>query len=110
MSAVFTIKQGDTLPPLRAQLLGPDGQPIDLTMARVEFRISGVLSAPAVVEAPLEGRVWYDWQPGDTDHPPGTYPAEFVVTFLGGATQRVPNDGYLRIQIQRSIGGGEDVA
>lgn len=100
----FVIKQGDTLPALRAQLLGPDDQPIDLSVATVEFRMGNHVSAAAVIEDPTQGRVRYDWRPGDTNVP-GTHYAEFVVTFLGGATQRVPNDGYVLVQITRSVGG-----
>ena len=104
MSAVFTIKQGDTLPALRAQLLGPDDQPIDLSLATVEFRMGDHVNAPAVIEDPKQGRVRFDWRSEDTNVP-GTHYAEFVVTFLGGATQRVPNDGYVLVQITRSVGG-----
>src|SRR5690606_41343014 len=88
----FVIKQGDTLPALRAQLLGPDGQPIDLSLATVEFRMGNHVNAPAVIEDPKQGRVRYDWRLGDTNVP-GTHYAEFVVEVLGVATKRVPIDG-----------------
>lgn len=102
----FYIKQGDTLPSLRAQLLGPDNQPINLSGATVEFRVSGRVAATAVVEDDEQGRVRYDWRPGDTDKP-GAHNAEFIVTFMGGATQRVPNDGYLTVHILKAIGGAD---
>lgn len=108
MSDTFTIKQGDTLPPLRAQLLGPDGGPVDIAGADVTFCMSGRISAPAVIEHAGEGRVRYDWRPGDTDAP-GVRSAEFVVMFVGGAIQRVPNGGYMTVRIAHAVcGGGND--
>src|SRR5690606_41265061 len=64
---------------------------LDLSLATVEFRMGDHVKAPAVIEDPRQGRLRYDWRSGDTNVP-GTHYAEFVVTFLGGATQRVPKD------------------
>jgi hypothetical protein len=49
-----------------------------------------------------EGRVQYDWQPGDTDEV-GQKEAEFVVTFNNGKTRTYPNDGFFYINIEQDI-------
>lgn len=100
----FHIKQGDTLPSLEATLVGPDGEPINLQGTSVTFCMGRSVRGPCEVVDAAQGRVRYVWQPGDTDEP-GTWSAEFVVTNMAGETQRVPNNGYLIINIARAVCG-----
>lgn len=100
----FEIKQGDTQPPLEADLQDGDGNPINLQGASVTLCLGRHLRAPVDIIDAAEGRVRYEWQPGDTDYP-GEWNAEFVVTFAGGEAQRVPSDGFIRVRIGRSVCG-----
>lgn len=98
---MFAIKQGSTSPSL-VRSLG-----MDLTGATVEFRLTTstfkpVAKGKAAVIDPTEGRVRYDWQPGDTkDH--GDFLAEWAIK-RGNVTDVVPADGYDEIKILRNLG------
>lgn len=85
--ATFTIKRGDTAPALRYALTPAT---IDLTGATVVFNLRGVLTrAPAAIVTALPPVVEYVWQAGDTDQL-GLRPAEFEVTYAGGAVETFP--------------------
>lgn len=97
--AEFTITRGDTLVPIRAVLVPPTGQSLDLTGASVRFKMwskrgggaaSPKVDAPAVIENIGTRTVRYDWQVGDTDTADG-YEARFVVTLAGGQVLSFPN-------------------
>ena len=104
MSAIFYLKQGDTSPPIEAQLVDADGQPMNLQGAQVRFRMGDIIDAPAEITSGTEGRVRYKWQPGDTDKP-GAYKSEWHVTLVSGEKQTVPNADYLHVVIARKVGG-----
>jgi hypothetical protein len=103
MSTAY-VKQGDAGSKIRATLYGGDGQPADLTGASVRFlmRAPGAtslkVSGTATVESAAAGVVSYTWQAQDLDTP-GTYDAEWEVTYAGGAVQTFPSDRYLRIVV-----------
>lgn len=101
----FTIKQGDTLPPLVAILREADLTPIDLSDATsVKLAIKGPVTWKkdcSIVDAP-EGKVSYSWVSGDTSTN-GQYEAEFEITWPGGI-QTVPNDKYFQIVIVTELG------
>lgn len=105
----FTIKQNDTRPVLDAQLQMGDGTPINLTGCTVKFcMISTIAKQPkintqaAIIDA-VNGKVRYNWAPSDTDIP-GSYKAEFEITFPDGSVQSVPNDDYFTISVMKDIG------
>ena len=103
--ATFTIKRGDTAPTLRYALTPAT---IDLTGATVVFNLRGVLDrAPAVVVTASPPVVEYAWQPGDTGLT-GLKPAEFEVTYPGGAIETFPTEtrpeGRLLVNIIGDLG------
>jgi hypothetical protein len=105
--ADFTIKTGDTYPPLGA-VLDDDGTPVDLTAAdsvRLILKLespSTVVEGAAAVTSAAGGAVEYEWAAGDTDQA-GEYQGEWEVTWDAGSTppsvQTFPNDGYFSVEI-----------
>lgn len=90
----FAIKQGDTLPTFRRQLLDTFGMAIDLTGATVRFKMgepgrAHVINSPAVILSASLGTVEYPWAVGDTKTP-GAYRAEWEITFANGKVMTVP--------------------
>lgn len=106
MTADFYIKQGDTRPPFEVTLLNADRDPVNLTTATVQFRLSTragtvpIIDGAATVVDAVNGVVAYQWGAGDTDTP-GTYLAEFVVTTASQET--FPNSRYLVVQIMQNL-------
>lgn len=112
----FFIKRNDTLPRIESLLKYSDGKPVSLVGAQqVQFvyklvRPLGSLSEPnsAVVKIGTildaqQGKVAYQWLPGDTTTP-GQYQAEWRITFAGGGQLTIPNDGtHITIQIVSSL-------
>ena len=101
----FTIKRGDRLPPLTVTLRDAAGAAVPLTGATVRFHMREIgaqevkVNRPAqVVQPPANGQVSYAWAAGDTDTP-GTYYAEFQVTWSDGTVQTFPNVDYLTVQV-----------
>lgn len=99
----FSIKQNDTGPSLLVTLKDGDGNVINLTGATVRFHmvdLSGntkVDSAMVVVTAP-SGLVRYNWLAADTNTP-GTYYAEFEVTYSDLSIETFPNTDNVAIVI-----------
>lgn len=101
---VFPIRQGDTLPSLRALLSDDEGNIPDFDGATTVFQLktkehailfttsASIFDAVQIDE--LTGdpyNVEYLWSLGDTDRAPGTYLAEFEVTFAGGEKATFPS-------------------
>lgn len=108
--ADFTIKQGDTIPVLRATLRGADTNVIDLTGCTVRFHLARgtaqantpVLDVTATIVTAASGVVEYAWLAGDTDVA-GDYVGEFEVTLSTGDTVTCPNDHDLTIKVFAQI-------
>ena len=102
----FYIKQGDTLPIIKATLTDAAGVPIDLTGTTVRLLTAWGLSAVAAFTNPpgVDGKIQYAWAVGNTDAPPGIYNGEFEVDWGGGAKQTVPNDSHIKIHIVEDLG------
>lgn len=104
------VKRGDVGSKIRSTLVDRDGSPVDLTGCSVRFIMrapgasSAKVDAPAVVEDAANGEVAYTWTASDLDTP-GTYHAEWQVTFGGGAVQTFPSDQYLIIKVLADLGG-----
>lgn len=108
---IFTLRQNDTAPPIRATL-GVDNEPVDIQGATVKFHminLSGlvVLDQPATSDQVGDGSdgtlgwVSYAWQTGDTSIP-GRYRGEWEVTFPDGTIRSFPVD-YQMIDISPEI-------
>lgn len=108
MGTIFTIKENDLQPWLRATLVQADGTPIDLTGATVRFVMQQQdaptlkVDAGAVIVDATKGVVEYRWAIGDTDTP-GNYRAEFKV-ILPGSRLTVPNAEYITVRVEKGLG------
>ena len=109
----FPIKRGDTRPEYVATLSEViSGTPtlVDLTTAtsvrlllRARTGAAPIVAAAASVTTALSGLVTYTWAPGDTDHEPGLYLAEWEVTWGDGGIQTFPSEGHLLVKITESL-------
>jgi hypothetical protein len=108
----FSIRQGDTLPEIRATVELRDGTAFDLTLVtEVAFRMSTQETHELLVDGVGEvidattGRLGYAWEAGDTDRA-GTHHAVWVLTFTGERQMTVPNDPdeELLIEIMPQLG------
>lgn len=81
---IHEMKQGDTKPALRVQLVDADGTNPNLTGKTVTFRMAATAHEPIIDDEPAtlvtaaSGIVEYQWQMGDTDTA-GHFKGEFVV-------------------------------
>lgn len=87
--ADFTIGQDDLLPIIAATLKDEQGAAVDLTGASCKFHMGiagspAKINATAVIDVAASGTVHYVWASGDTDTP-GTYEAEWEVTYTAGS-------------------------
>ena len=100
----FVLKQNDTSPAISAVLRDSSGAAIDLSSASAVFHMKAVgastlkVDASASVTDPENGAIQYDWASGDTDTP-GTYYAEFKVTYTDGSVESFPNTENLLVTI-----------
>jgi alkylation response protein AidB-like acyl-CoA dehydrogenase len=106
----FTLKQHDTSPALRYQLLTETGDPVDLAgVTGVRFRLApspaetARVDAEATVESATEGIVAYDWTAADTSKA-GRFVAEWEVTYADGTVETFPNRGYLEVRVRPDLG------
>lgn len=104
------MKQNDLEPSVRRRLISKETkQPISLAGATAKFLMADMygnlkVNADAVIESPYAaGIVRYDWKAGDTDAP-GTFEAEFQITFTGGRIYTMPNDGYIVVLVREELG------
>jgi hypothetical protein len=100
------MKQHDTLPQITSALGGFG----DLTGATVKFvmrkvdNLSPKIAAAGSFDDRTAGLVRYSWLPVDTDTP-GTYDAEWEVTYSSGKKQTFPGDSYLTVIIVGDLDG-----
>lgn len=102
--ADFSLKSGDTWPPVDATLSDANGA-INLTTATsVKFVMAPtggggptVNSVCTITNAAL-GQVRYVWVSPNTDTS-GTYKVEFEILWSDGKIGTVPNEGYLTVEI-----------
>jgi DUF4097 and DUF4098 domain-containing protein YvlB len=103
--ADFTLKQGDTWPPLQATLSDENG-PLNLTGATVSLDLKATnggavlaLAGSTTILAPAtNGAVSYQWAVGDTATV-GTYSGEFEITWPNGTVTTVPSATYFTVTI-----------
>jgi hypothetical protein len=107
--ADWTIKKGDTWPPLPFTLTDGSG-PVDLSTATAvkliaksqQFVITGACVKDADQVA-NKGEGTYTWVAGDTANP-GIYDVEFEVTWGTGKIETFPNSGYKSLEITTDLG------
>jgi len=99
MSESFHLKAGDTAPRIEAVLKSNNGDPVDLRVSTVSFRLlkprggDVLFENSANVVNGTEGIVQYQWDESDTENS-GLYNAEFVVEYNDDTIESFPNDGY----------------
>ncbi len=106
----FIIKQGNLWPPIVANLLYDDGDPIDLTavdkvhivITRRNDRNNVLLNKPVAVTNLAEAEVTYRWEDEETDWS-GEYQFEFVIYYLDGVLLTIPKHTYYYLWIQSSL-------
>lgn len=109
MTPTFYIKQNDTSPAIRSNLLDSAGAAINVTGATVRFSMKDqygqivVDNQLATIIEYANGVVEYDWQAGDTANS-GNHYAEFEITFDNGRVQTVPNDSDILVKIAPEVG------
>lgn len=112
---IFKIKEGDTSPAMRVQLIDPDGEvaPLDLADS-VEFHLGQSGGEDFITKDDLDGDVsivdttdgivQYSWKPTDTEES-GIYEAEFVVTYNNREIRSYPNFDYIEVNVKQDILG-----
>lgn len=103
----ISIKQGDTRHAIRATLKTVDGVPIDLTGAKIIFKMSNryeglTINREAAYET--DGKVHFVFEGAETDKA-GMYEAEFEVTYTDGRVETFPHSGKIQVYIEKRIGG-----
>lgn len=97
----YAIKAGDTFPPIIVQVLGNNGEPLDLTGYSATFIISEEVGARPIVNRTgtvlADGKLQFDWLPGETDNP-GEYLLEIILK-KGTEQFTLPGAGYAEVII-----------
>lgn len=111
-SNIYYLKRGDTARSIQVTLRDPDDAAVNLSSASgVKFimRLKSArgsatpkVAAPAVVVTAASGIVRYDWTAADVDTP-GTYYAEWEVTWPSSKPDTYPSNGYNEIIIQQDL-------
>lgn len=105
---MVVLKRNDTKKPLKAVLSNESG-PIDLTGCTVRFIMSNAatkiakINREVLIQDATNGTVWVVFEDGETDTP-GSYKAEFKVTYSDFRIETFPEDGYITIEIQKDLG------
>jgi hypothetical protein len=112
-TATFSVKRGDTLPPIIAAVKDENGSPLDLTNAT-----AATLRARLLVASPMtpitrsmtfltpraDGKLSYSWLAGDWNaFRPGSYAVEIELTFADGNVLTVPTEGFLKLVVYGDI-------
>ena len=102
--ADYKMKQGDTLPTVRVNLLDGTGVPILLAGASgIVFKLESQGGNEVLVEGPANlidvptALVEYAWAAEDTADLQGWYQGYFEVNYAGGKVLSVPNEGYISV-------------
>lgn len=102
MSEIITVKQGDTRHAIETPLLR-NGVAVDLTDCTVKFKMNKGIDSFVTVTDATNGEVIYPLEANAVDTP-GLYKAEFEVTHNDGRVETFPNESYILINIQKTIG------
>lgn len=104
----FSIKSGNTAPALVSTLYDGD-TPLNLTGATVRMKMRRVAGGPLTIDSPATivgdptlGTVSYQWVIADTSEV-GDFEVEWEVTYVGGAKQTFPTEGYTTVNIEPTL-------
>lgn len=106
---MFRTKQYNTRNAFKATLNEANGSPVDLTGATVRFFMAsraGVTMINRQMQVGANGEVLIVFDPVDVAEP-GIFNAEIIVEYSDGRKEIHPNEGYIRVYIESSIGGGQ---
>lgn len=101
----ITLKVGNRLPALVANLFAPDGTPaalpgvVTFRMREVFTRRTKIAAGPVTLQDPATASVRYDWQAGDTDTG-AVYEAWFDHTTSAGLVESYPSTGAMRVRVE----------
>lgn len=108
----FSIKRGDTSPPIKYQLISSDGSMQDISNYQEvsffmrnenkEVVVTGDTASGVTVEDAPKGIVSYSWSSGDTSTV-GTYDAEWEVVFGDGTIETFPNNSFITVKVKEDI-------
>jgi hypothetical protein len=105
MAETFKIKRGATSPSLvyRVTALSAPGATAIFRMQDAGTKEVYITAGNTTLTVDGDDLLFqYDWGDGETDMG-GEFEAEFVLTYAGGATEKLPNEDFINIII------GEDV-
>lgn len=102
----FTIKRGDTYPPIKATLTDQDGA-INLTSATAVYLLLSsasplIVAACTIVDA-AAGKVSYAWQASDTATV-RQFTGEFEIHWAAGGVETVPNSDTITVSVVQDLG------
>lgn len=104
----FSIKQNDTSPSIRANIVDYNGEPVNITGGSVRLHMKEVggdgtliVKNMSILDA-QNGLVQYDWVVGDTADV-ANYNAEIQVTYADGEIETYPNAGYFSIIVTAEL-------
>lgn len=104
LQKIYTIKEGDTLPPIEIRALDHEGNPLDLSeFVSAEITIAKevggrpLVQGPAEIFDPAEGVIRYAWKPGETKA--GKYLLEVILKDGTGGQMTLPGAGYSEVII-----------
>ena len=106
---MFQTKQFNTRNAFKATLTEANGSPVDLTGAAVRFYMesrSGVTIINRAMQVGVNGEVLLVFEPDEVAQA-GIFNAEIIVTYPDNRKEIHPNEGYIRMYIQSSVGGGK---
>lgn len=115
MASTFTIKQGDSAPPLQVTLTDSTGAVIDLSgnlgiTFEMKLRqhagndaVARKVDAVATVVGPeTDGVVKYDWVSADTTDV-GEYVGEFRIVGSDGKIRTAPNPAFITVRVVEDL-------
>lgn len=106
---MFQTKQHNTRSAFKATLYNKKGEPVVLTGCTVNFHMkgrSGNLVISREMQVGENGEVLLVFLPDEVAQP-GHFNAEIDVIYPDGHKQIFPNYGYIKVEIQASLGGGQ---
>ncbi len=113
-NTVFTIKRGDTRPPLEITGRDATGAVIDMTGGlSITFQMKlrqhlGNAAFPSKVDAAgtfvdaVNGKIDYTFVAADTDEV-GEYAGEFIYVASDGEPRTIPNPGFITVRVVQDI-------